>query len=303
VKKAYILSLGLLLLSPPALSADFIEDIGRKGNTAWDNLILLYKHSGWREPAPLQTIVDGFSQYKDKVMYFPLVDFSDVISDSKGKQYYYYGGKEEAEIVLFSCINGLASKLVSLNAALGNLGSRYEVLGSIIDVQQNWENWETAIFVELCAFHIRSRVCVVVESNTMALVGQDILDKQFAAWTQGIPENAEAVPPGLDPESVAKWFLFFGSIRKNLMVWTQLCSVQENIVSSTRMLRPKGRSWWQTISSEKWEYRFIGEDTLKSADLARVFFYKRSGGGLDAGELMPLTVILEQTGQWRVSSF
>jgi hypothetical protein len=307
VKKARILSLSLLLLLPLSLSADFIEDIGKKGNTAWDNLILLYKRSGWKELAPLKTIADGFSQYKDKVMRFPLVDFSDAISDSKGNRYYYYGKKEGTEIVLFTYREGLSSKLASLNAMLGNLGSQYEALGSVIDVQQNWETWETVIFVELCAFHIRNRVCVVVESNNMALVGQDILDvsveEQAVMWTHDIPEDVKAVPQGLDPESVAKWFLFFGSITKSLAIWTQLCSVQENVASSANVLRPKGRGWWQTISSGEREYRFIGEAKLNATDTARVFLYQISENGLDVGEPMPLTVILEQAGQWRVSSF
>ncbi|MDR1324760.1 MAG: hypothetical protein LBK00_01850 [Treponema sp.] len=308
MKKACILSLSLLLLLlPPSLPADFIEDIGRKGNITWDNLILLYKRSGWKEPALPKTIADSFSQYKDKVMHFPLIDFSDVISDSKGNRYYYYGEKEGTEIVLFTYHEGLSLKLASLNAMLGNLGSQYEALGSVIDVQQDWETWETVIFVELCAFHIRSRVCVVVESNNIALVGQDILDvsveEQVVMWTHDIPEDVKAVPPGLDPESVAKWFLFFGSISKNLGIWTQLCSVQENITSSANVLRPKGRSWWQTISSGEREYRFIGEAVLNNTDTARVFLYQISEHGLDVGEPMPLTVILEQAGQWRVSLF
>ena len=306
MKKVRMLSLSLLLLLPLSLSADFIEDIGKKGNTAWDNLILLYKRSGWKELAPVKTITDSFFQYKDKVMRFPLVDFSNVISDSKGNLYYYYGEQEGTELVLFTYHEGLSSKLASFNVSLGTLGSQYEVLGRVIDVQQNWETWETVIFVELCAFHIRSRVCVVVEGNNIALVGQDILDasvKEKVVWTHDIPEDATVVPPGLDPESVAKWFLFFSSISKNLGLWTQLCSVQENIAVSAYALRPKGRAWWQTISSGEREYRFIGEDVLNGTDTARVFLYQISENGLDVGEPMPLTVILEQAGQWRVSSF
>ncbi|MDR2418916.1 MAG: hypothetical protein LBD79_07660 [Treponema sp.] len=307
MKKARILSLSLLLLLVLPLSADFVEDIGKKGSTAWDNLILLYKRSVWQELAPLKTIVGAFSQYKDKVMRFPLVDFSDVISDGKGNRYYYYGEKEGSEIVLFTYHDGLSSKLALLNATLGSLGSRYEALGRVIDIQQNWETWETVIFVELCAFHIRSRVCVVVEGNDVALVGQDILDafvKEWGVmWTHDIPEEVKAVPAGLDPESVAKWFLFFGSISKNLAVWTQLCSVQENAITSANVLRPKGRSWWQIVSSGEREYRFIGADALNSTDTVRVFLYHLSENGLDVGEPMSLTVILEQAGQWRVSSF
>jgi hypothetical protein len=308
MKKVSILLLTLLLLFPLTLSADFIEEIARKGNTAWDNLILLYKRSGCEEPTPAKTIADSFSQYKNKVIRFPLVDFSDVISDSKGNKYYYYGEKAGTEIVLFAYHEGLASRLETLNAMLGDLGSRYETLGSVIDVQQNWETWETAIFVELHAFYIRNRVCVVVENKKMALVGQDILDafvkERALMWTQGIPENAEAVPPGLDPASVAKWFLFFGSIKKNLAVWTQLCSVQENAISSAGALRPKGRGWWQLLSSVERDYRFLGEDSLNDTDTARVFLYQISENGLDVGEPLPMTVTLEQAGgQWRVSAF
>jgi hypothetical protein len=342
MKKMRVLLLNLLLLLPLSLSADFIEDIGKKGNITWDNLILLYKRFGWRELAPPKSIADKFSQYKDKVMRFPLVDFSDVINDSKGNQYYYYGRKEEAEIVLFTYHDGLTSKLGSLNAALGNLGSQYEVMGSIIDVQHDWEDWETVIFVKPGVVRIKNRVCVVVEGNTVIMVGQSILDvsvegldasgegldvsgeeldasgerldvsvkgldasgEELAlAWTYNIPEDIEVVPAGLDPESVAKWFLFFGSITKNLEVWTQLCSVQENVVTGAHVLRPKGRTWWHTLSSGEQEYRFVGEDLLNGTDTERVFLYYIRENGVDVGEPLSLTVVLEQAGQWRVSLF
>jgi hypothetical protein len=307
MKKVCILSLSLLVLFPLTLSADIVEDIAKMGNTAWDNLILLYKQSGWKEPAPVKTIADDFSQYKNKVMSFPLIDFSDVITDSQGNRYYYYGEKNGTEIVLFAYHAGIEPLIAALRSTLGNLGSQYEALGSVIDVKRDWETWQTVIFMKLCAFHIRNRVCVVVENETMAVVGQadiDIAKEKLALnWRADIPEDTTSVPPALDPESVAKWFLFFGSTRKNLSVWSQLCSVQENAVSSVGALRPKGRSWWQTLSMADREYRFIGADSANNTDTKQVFLCQVSEKGIDVGAPIPITVVLERAGQWRVSNF
>jgi hypothetical protein len=307
MKKARILSLVLLLLFPLTLSADIIEDIAKMGNTAWDNLILLYKYSGWKELASVTTIADNFSQYKDKVMCFPLIDFSDVITDSKGNKYYYYGEKGGTEIVLFAYHAGIEPQIAALKSTLGDLGSRYEALGSVIDVQRNWGTWQTVIFMKLCAFHSRNHVSVVVENETMLVVGQArisaVKEEQALNWRAGIPEDAASVPPGLDPESVAKWFLFFGSTRKNLAVWTQLCSVQENAISSAGALWPKGRSWWQKLSLADREYRFIGADSANSNDTTQVFLCQISEKGIDVGEPIPISVVLEKAGQWRISNF
>jgi hypothetical protein len=62
------------------------------------------------------------------------------------------------------------------------------------------------------------------------------MSQQAANWTAGIPQNAASVSSGLEPEAVAKWFLYYGSTGKNQTVWNQLLSVQENTISASGSL-------------------------------------------------------------------
>jgi hypothetical protein len=139
------------------------------------------------------------------------------------------------------------------------------------------------------------------------LAGQDIFNRHMAAqaanWTAGIPQNASSVPQNLDPEMVAKWFLFYGSNKKDEKIWNQLCSVQENAISASGTLTSKGQSWWRMISMANREYYFVRADSGRDTATSKVFMYQIRQDGQDVGVAKPMTVVKESSGQWKVSSF
>jgi hypothetical protein len=146
-----------------------------------------------------------------------------------------------------------------------------------------------------------------MQNDRPVLAGQDIFDRYIAEraanWTAGIPQNATAVPQGLEPEMVAKWFLYYGSINRNQTVWNQLCSVQEDAISATGTLLAKGQSWWRMISMADREYFFVRPEPSRDTATSKVFMYHFRQNGQPVGVARPMTVIRETTGQWRVSSF
>jgi hypothetical protein len=196
--------------------------------------------------------------------------------------------------------------------------SSYEVLGRIKDViiasdteyipgsGGVWDNRDIVI-VDIYAFHTRNKICVMVDTERAVPVAEEffntLLETQLMRWTVNIPENVTAVPANLEPEAVAQWFLFFGSIRKNSQIWNQLCSVDKNIVSNAGLLRTQGQAWWRTVSVADQKYFFVGNVASQSSDTSQTFLYGIRERDKTIETAKPITVTLEQNGQWRVSSF
>jgi len=285
--------------------ADPAGDIARAGDEAWNNLIAQYRReSRWADPVSANVVVNNFSRYEGKVMLFPAIDFGDFITDREGNRYYWYGEKNSLNLFIIKYHPGIQDQLYMLNNGLGNMGGQYEVLGTIVDALRWWGN---VVLMDVTAMRVQNRACVLIQDGRPVLAGQSIFDRymaeQAASWTSGIPQNAASVPQGLEPEAVAKWFLYYGSVQKNQNVWNQLCSVQENAISSSGTLQAKGQSWWRMISMADREYFFVRADSSRDTPTSRVFMYQFRQNGQNVGAARPMTVIKENSGQWRVSSF
>ncbi|MDR1251485.1 MAG: hypothetical protein LBK62_04890 [Treponema sp.] len=302
-KKAFLLffvaAFPLLAYSDPA------GDIAKAGDTAWDNLVAQYKRESlWADPVSANVVVNNFGRYEKKVMLFPAIDFGDFITDRDGNRYYWYGEKNSNNIFIIKYHDGIQDLLYKLNNGLGNMSGRYEVLGTIADAYEWWGN---VVLMDVTAMRVQNRACVIVQNNIPVLAGQEIFDRYLAAqaanWTAGIPQNAATVPQDLEPEAVAKWFLFYGSVKKDSALWNQLCSVQENAISGSGALQAKGQSWWRMISMANREYYFVRSDPGRDTPSSRIFMYQIRQDGQDVGVARPMTVIKEDGGQWKVSSF
>jgi hypothetical protein len=295
----------LCILITPFIHADPAGDIAKAGDDAWNNLVAQYKkESRWMDPVSANVVVNNFGRYNGKIMLFPSIDFGDFITDREGNRYYWYGEKNNLNVFIIKYHPGIQDQLYMLNNGLGNMGGRYEVLGTIVDA---WEWWGNVVLMDVVAMRVQNRACVLIQNNRPVLAGQDIFDRhmaqQSASWMAGIPQNATSVPQGLEPEMVAKWFLFYGSNKKNQTIWNQLCSVQENAISASGSLQAKGQSWWRMISMADREYYFVRADPARDTATSKVFMYQIRQNGQDLGVAKPMTVIKENTGQWRVSSF
>jgi hypothetical protein len=294
-----------LMLTALFVFADPAGEIASVGNTAWDNLINQYRRDSlWVDPVSANVVVNNFSRYEGKFMLFPAIDFSDFITDREGNRYYWYGERNSLNIFIIKYNDGIQDILYKLNNGLGNMGGHYEVVGSIVDA---WEWWGNVVLMEVTAIRLQNRACVLIQNGRAVLAGQDIFDRymaeQSANWTAGIPQNAASVPNNLEPEMVAKWFLYYGSNKKDQAVWNQLCSVQEEAISANGTLTAKGQSWWRMISMANREYYFVRADPGRDTPASRVFMYQIRQDGQDAGAARPMTVTRESSGQWRVSSF
>jgi hypothetical protein len=305
LNKGKIAFLALFMIAISFIHADPASDIAKAGDDAWNNLIAQYKkESRWMDPVSANVVVNNFERYDGKIMQFPAIDFGDFITDRNGERYYWYGEKNTLNIFVIKYHPGIQDQLYMLNNGLGNMGGKYEVLGTVVDA---WEWWGNVVLMEVTAMRVKNRACVMIQNNRPVLAGKDIFDRymaeQAANWTKGIPQNAASVPQGLEPEMVAKWFLYYGSNKKNQTIWNQLCSVQENAISGSGTLQAKGQSWWRMISMADREYYFVRAEPGRDTATTKVFMYQIRQNGQDVGVAKPMTVIKENAGQWRVSSF
>jgi hypothetical protein len=287
------------------VQADPAGDIAQAGDAAWNNLVNGYKNRGqWAEPVSANVVVNNFGRYEGKVMLFPAIDFGDFITDRDGNRYYWYGEKNSLNLFVIKYHDGIQDQLYKLNNGLGNYRGNYEVLGTVVDA---WEWWGNVVYMEVSAVRVQNRACIVMQNDRPALAGQDIFDRylaeQAANWTAGIPQNATSVPQNLEPEMAAKWFLYYGSVKKDQALWKQLCSVQENAVSGSGTLTAMGESWWRMISMANREYYYVRSDPGRDTPVSRVYMYQIRLDGQDVGVARPMTVTRESSGQWRVSSF
>jgi hypothetical protein len=305
MKRRNIALLFLFSLLGSFIFADTASDIAKAGDDAWNTLISQYKaENRWADPVSSNVVVNNFSAYMGKSMLFPAIDFSDFISDRDGNRYYWYGEKNSLNLFIIRYNDGIQDQLYKLNNGLGNYSGKYEVLGTIVDA---WEWWGNVVLMDVTAVRVQNRACILIQDDKPVLAGQAIFDRhmaeQAANWTAGIPQNASSIPQNLDAEMTAKWFLYYGSVKKDSAVWNQLCSVQENAVSASGTLTAKGQSWWRMISMANREYYFVRSDPSRDTATSKVFMYQIRQNGADVGAAKPMTVIKESNGQWKVSSF
>jgi hypothetical protein len=295
----------LFVLLSWSVLADPAGDIAKAGDNAWNSLVTQYKTEGrWADPVSANVVVNNFDRYKGKAMLFPAIDFSDFITDRDGNRYYWYGEKNSLNLFIIKYNDGIQDQLYKLNNGLGNYKGNYEVLGTIVDA---WKWWGNVVLMEVNAVRVQNRACILIQNNRPVLAGEDIFNRhmaeQAANWTAGIPQNAASVPQNLEPEMVAKWFLYYGSVKKNSSIWNQLCSVQENAISGSGVLAAKGESWWRMISMANREYYYVRAEVSRDTPTSRVYMYQIRQNGQDVGVAKPMTVIKENGGQWKVSSF
>ncbi|MDR1058069.1 MAG: hypothetical protein LBL43_00850 [Treponema sp.] len=305
MKKGKIVFAVLLAFMCRFAEADPAGDIAKAGDDAWNNLVNQYKKEGkWADLVSANVVVNNFGRYTGKAMLFPAIDFGDFITDRDGARYYWYGEKNNLNMFIIKYHDGIQDQLYKLNNGLGNYRGNYEVLGTIVDA---WEWWGNVVLMEVNAVRVQNRACILMQNGGPVLAGQNIFDRymaeQAANWTAGIPQNAASVPQNLEPEMVAKWFLYYGSAKKNSALWNQLCSAQENAISGSGTLTAKGESWWRMISMANREYYYVRADPGRDTPASRVYMYQIRQDGKDVGAAKPMTVIKESTGQWKVSSF
>lgn len=299
------LFLAAACLAAAAVFADPAEDVGRAGDDAWNKLIAAAESAGtWEEPVGAAVVCANFPKYDGKLMRFPKIDFGDFVTDRDGRKYYWYGEKSSYNLFVVKYDDGIQDQLRKLSAGFGKPSGEYEVIGRITDAY-SW--WGKVVEMEVAAMRIPGSACVVMEDGKPSLVGKEIFENWMASkaatWTAGIPQDAKSVPAGLGPEDVAKWFLYYGSVKKDDSVWKQLCSVEENAVSASGSLQAKGTSWWRMISKGDREYYFVRAASDKDTAQSRTFMYQIKLNGADNGTAKPIKVVKEKSGEWRVASF
>ncbi|WP_407397078.1 hypothetical protein [Treponema sp.] len=304
MKKIIALVMGAFI-AMNAVFADVAKDIAKAGDAEWDKMVSSYKASGeWKDVVSASVVVDDFRGYYKKIMPFPAIDFSDFVTDKYGKKYYWCGEKSNWNIFVIKYNDGIQDYLYKLNNALGNYKGSYEVLGRITDAY-SW--WGDVVEMEVVAVRVKGRATIKIENNKPVLVGEKLLDaamgKQASSWTKGIPENATKVPANLNAEDVAKWFLYYGSVKKDQAVWKQLCSSEEDAVKADGTLLAKGESWWRNLSKADREYYFVRADESRGSANEKFFMYQIRVNGADAGVAKPMCVIKEKSGSWKVKSF
>ena len=285
--------------------SDTAKDIAKIGDAEWDKMVSSYKAKGeWKDTVSASVVVDGFRSYYRKIMPFPAIDFSDFVTDKNGTKYYWCGEKSNWNIFVIKYNDGIQDYLYKLNNALGNYKGSYEVLGRITDAY-SW--WGDVVEMEVVAVRVKGRATIKIEGGKPVLVGEkllnDAMSKKASTWTKGIPDNATSVPKNLSAEDTAKWFLFYGSVKKNQNIWKALCSVEENAVEPSGKLAPKGESWWRNLSKTDREYYFVRADESRGNANEKYFMYQIKVNGADAGVAKPMCVIKEKNGSWKVKSF
>ncbi len=286
-------------------SADPASDIAKAGDAEWDTMVSEYKKSGkWTDTVSASVIANDFSGYDGKVMLFPSIDFGDFITDKNGTKYYWCGEKTNYNIYVIKYNDKIRDQLYRLNNALGNAGGKYEVLGRINDAY-GW--WGDVVEMEVVAMRIKGRACVKMENGEPVLVGEkflnDWLGQKADTWTKGIPSDAKDVPSDLSAEDTAKWFLYFGSVKKDQHMWVKLCTVENDAVDGTGTMLAKGQSWWRMISKADRSYYFVRADSSRDTGTQKYFMYQIQVNGADAGVAKPMSVIREKNGTWKVTSF
>ncbi len=303
--KKIILIIASALLLVGVCFADAAGDIAAAGDKEWDAIVSQYKSSGkWENTVSASIVAGNLSKYYGKIMQFPKIDFSNFVTDKNGKKYYYCGEKSNWNIFVIKYNDGIQDLLYKLNNALGNKSGDYEVIGKITDAYSWWGN---VVEMEVVAMRIKNRACIKIKNGKAVLVGQEILDKNMsnaaATWSKGIPDNASSVPANLSAEDTAKWFLYYGSTKKNSNMWKKLCSVEGRAISASGNLSAKGESWWRMISKADREYYFVRADKSRSNATQKYFMYQIKINGQDVGVAKPMCVLKEKNGQWKVKSF
>jgi hypothetical protein len=303
--KKSLIAVACLFALCAASWADTASDIAVAGDAKWDQLVAqAKKDDNFIELVTPDTIVTRFKNFEGKVMLFPKIDFGDFVTDKDGNKYYWYGEKNSDDIYVIKYDSRIQDQLLKLNSALGTSSGQYEVLGKLTDA---WEWWGNVIVMDVVAMRVKGKACVLMDGGAPKLVGQDILDKYMAGkaanWSAGIPANATAVPSGLDPESVAKWFLYYGSAKKNDVVWKQLLSVDEGAIDAKGNLQAKGESWWRMISKTGREYYFVRANADRGDANVKYFMYQIKVNGADVGNAKPMVVAKQKSGEWKVTSF
>ncbi len=294
-----------ILMTVSVCFADAASDIAKAGDKEWDKMIAQYKAcDDWRNLVSASYVAYDIYDYYGCIMQFPKIDFADFVTDKNGQKYYYCGEKTNWNLFVIKYNDGIQDLLYKLNNALGNKSGEYEVIGRITDAY-SW--WGDVVEMEVVAMRIKGRACIKIENGKAVLVGQEYLDKamQSAAstWTKGIPDNAKDVPANLTAEETAKWFLYYGSNKKDSKIWNKLCSVEEGAVDASGKLSAKGESWWRMISKTDREYYFVRADSSRDSATEKYFMYQIRMNGADVGAAKPMCVIKEKNGQWKVKSF
>ncbi|WP_027728981.1 hypothetical protein [Treponema sp. C6A8] len=298
----------LILTAFTALSltfADTASDIAKAGDSEWDKMVSTYKANGqWKDTISASIVVDNFPAYYNKIMPFPAIDFSDFVTDKNGTKYYWCGEKTNWNIFVIKYNDGIQDYLYKLNNALGNYKGSYEVLGRITDAY-SW--WGDVVEMEVVAVRVKGRATIKIEGGKPLLVGEkllnDAMNEKAASWTKGIPDNASSVPQNLTAEETAKWFLYYGSVKKNQDIWKKLCSAEEEAVKADGTLLAKGESWWRNLSKTDRDYYFVRSDDSRGSASEKFFMYQIRVNGQDAGVAKPMCVIKEKNGSWKVKSF
>jgi hypothetical protein len=312
------LLLVFMTLVPLMLYADIAEDIAMQGDKVWDNLLFLYKRDArWIEIGA----VSDFSQhrrYLEKATRIPLLDFSNVITDSGGNKYYHFSETDSSPLFIFRHNADIQMQIDMLHLIFEDVGTSYEVIGRIIDAIAiedterrlgTGDVWDgrNIVIMDISAFRVKNKVCVMVDTERVVPIAEELvntfLETQLMRWTVNIPENATSVPANLEPEEIAKWFLFFGSIRKSSQIWNQLCSIDKNIISNSGLLRPLGQSWWRMVSAPDYKYFFVGSVAAQNSATSQTFLYGIRERDKTIETAKSITVTREQSGQWRVSLF
>lgn len=299
MKRVLILFLYLTAVTMSLFSTDYKEEIGIKGDAAWESLLQQTGNGDLISP-PLsaRTIASNFQDYKGDLMVFPEFSFDDFITDRNSEKYYYFGEDQENGLFVIKYDNRITDMLRRYSYAMGPVGTdNWELLGSIEEVY-TW--WGDIVLMEIKAVRIKSKATVILENGSFNIVGDELIEQfieeQMASGSVDLPQNLTSIPSGLDPRTVADLYVHIANQEGNKEVWLQLLS-SYNFYGG----KPERRvdTWWNNLRNENRTFFFLRIATDEAQ--TKKYFYQIRENGNDVGSPKPITLELEDS-QWKVKS-
>lgn len=289
-----------MLLVFAAGAEDLQQEIGIKGDAAWDHLLdSLIKDEKLVGPeSGPNAIADAFDSFVGKSMIFPEFNFEDFIVDRFGEKYFYYGDPASLNFYIIKYDSRITDQLIRYSYAMGPLGDdNWELLGKITEVY-SW--WGDIVLMDIQAIRVKGKAALLLEDGKLDFIAaeliDELMDRKAAAGTGDVPEGLTEIPSGLDPMTVAGLYFQLGNVEQNQDVWLKLLS-SNNFWGG----KPERRvdTWWKNLTKPGRTFFYVRTDEESETE-AKYYFQIRQDGE-DYGNPKPLGLIFEN-GEWKIDS-
>ena len=275
------------------------KEIAKVGDAEWMEFVTKQTEEGKfaSEIPPANFMARNFSNYQDKLMIVPQIDFNRTASDTKGNKYFINPDPRWRGFVIEfnSEITDKLRKFASVIGAVGTEG--WEMVCRIKDVFGWWNN---NVFLEAVAVRVKDKVTAFFADGKANFSGEDIMQKYLDELKESssadIPKNLDSIPDDLEPLTVAKLFYHLCTEEDNHDVWSQILHQKECTHNGQPL--PRVKSWWNNMKKDR-SYYYVRTDQ-DDAEVKK-YFFQMAINGEDNGNPKPIQVKMEN-GQWRVLS-